>query len=241
MKWCPRWPPWLTNLQIPTSLSSFFPFMINIYWLLTVPGSQNGGWNIGVCVCFFSGFFFFFFCFFGAHLWHRKFPGWGSKWGHNCQPGAQPQEHQIWAGSATYTTAHSNTGSLIHWARPGVKCASSWILLRFISTEPRWELWNLGIYSLDCKTINEQATESPVNTQMIMSQVWWAGALDKSRRKNCLVVYQVWEDGRGSVLVPHWLSTWHVSITPFLYFIRVWSVGNTQIFTELSWFGRHSI
>ena len=41
--------------------------------------------------------------------------------------------------SATYTTAHSNTGSLAHWARPGIEPASSWIVIRFVSTEPRWE------------------------------------------------------------------------------------------------------
>ena len=38
--------------------------------------------------------------------------------------------------SATYTTAHSNAGSLTHWARPGIKPESSWILVRFVTTEP---------------------------------------------------------------------------------------------------------
>ena len=33
-----------------------------------------------------------------------------------------------------------NTRSLTHWARPGIKPASSWTLVRFISTEPQWEL-----------------------------------------------------------------------------------------------------
>ena len=31
----------------------------------------------------------------------------------------EPQQQGIWAVSATYTTAHGNTGSLTHWARPG--------------------------------------------------------------------------------------------------------------------------
>ena len=44
-----------------------------------------------------------------------------------------PQQHRIWAASATYTTAHSNTWSLIHWARPGIEPASSWILVRFVN------------------------------------------------------------------------------------------------------------
>ena len=46
----------------------------------------------------------------------------------------------IQAASATYTTAHSNTESLTHEARPGIKLAFSWILVRFISTEPWQEL-----------------------------------------------------------------------------------------------------
>ena len=37
-------------------------------------------------------------------------------------------------------TAHSNAGSLTLWARSGIKPSSSWILVGFISTEPRWEL-----------------------------------------------------------------------------------------------------
>ena len=44
------------------------------------------------------------------------------------------------ATSPTYTTAHSNTRSLTHWARPGIESASSWILVKFITTEPQQEL-----------------------------------------------------------------------------------------------------
>ena len=40
----------------------------------------------------------------------------------------------------TYTTAHSNAGSLTHWARPGIEPASSWVLVRFITTVLPWEL-----------------------------------------------------------------------------------------------------
>ena len=39
--------------------------------------------------------------------------------------------------SATYTTAHGNTGSS---TRPGTEAASSWILVRFITAEPQREL-----------------------------------------------------------------------------------------------------
>ena len=42
--------------------------------------------------------------------------------------------------SVTYTTAHDNARSLTHSARPGIEPTSSWILVRFISTEPQQEL-----------------------------------------------------------------------------------------------------
>ena len=43
------------------------------------------------------------------------------------------------AMSVTNTTAHSNAGSLTHWMRPGIKPSSSWILIRFVTTEPQRE------------------------------------------------------------------------------------------------------
>ena len=39
----------------------------------------------------------------------------------------------IRAVSAAYTTAHSNTGSLTHWARSGIEPATSWFLVGFIN------------------------------------------------------------------------------------------------------------
>ena len=35
--------------------------------------------------------------------------------------------------------------SLIHWAGPGIEPRSSWILVRFVTTEPRWELLTLRL------------------------------------------------------------------------------------------------
>ena len=43
-------------------------------------------------------------------------------------PTPQPPQHQIRAMSLTYTTAHSNAGSLTHWAKPGIEPTSSWTL-----------------------------------------------------------------------------------------------------------------
>ena len=81
--------------------------------------------------------FFFFFCFLEPHpcgLW--KFPVYGSNQTRSHQ--SSPQQHQIWAESATYTTVHGK--SLTHWARPGIKPASSWLLVRFVTAEPQGEL-----------------------------------------------------------------------------------------------------
>ena len=52
----------------------------------------------------------------------------------------EPRQLRIWAASASYTTAHGNAGSLTHWIRTGIKPASSWILVRFVSAEPLREL-----------------------------------------------------------------------------------------------------
>ena len=52
----------------------------------------------------------------------------------------EPQQRQIWASASTYTTAHSNTGSLTHWVKPGIEPTTSWFLVGFISAAPQWEL-----------------------------------------------------------------------------------------------------
>ena len=59
---------------------------------------------------------------------------------YSCWPTPQPQQRRIRGLSATYTIAHGNAGSLTNWWRPKVEPASSWMLVRFVSTEPQWEL-----------------------------------------------------------------------------------------------------
>ena len=44
----------------------------------------------------------------------------------SCRLMPQLWPHQIQAPSVTCIAAFSNTGSLTHWARPGIKPASSW-------------------------------------------------------------------------------------------------------------------
>ena len=70
--------------------------------------------------------FFFFFVFLGPHTQHMEVPTLEVTWECSHRPMPQPHPPGIWAMSATYTytTAHSNTRSLSHWARPGIKPAS---------------------------------------------------------------------------------------------------------------------
>ena len=60
---------------------------------------------------------------------HMEIPSQGSNWSCSYRPTSQPQQRGIQAMSATYTTAHGNTGSLTYWAGPGIKPTSFWILL----------------------------------------------------------------------------------------------------------------
>ena len=46
----------------------------------------------------------------------------------------------IRATAAGLCHSHSHAGSLIHWARPGIEPMSSWILVGFLTTDPRQEL-----------------------------------------------------------------------------------------------------
>ena len=69
----------------------------------------------------------------GLHLQYMETTRLRSIWKYSCQTTPQPQQHQIWAASVTYTTAYGNARSLTHWARPGIEPASSWFLVRFVN------------------------------------------------------------------------------------------------------------
>ena len=62
---------------------------------------------------------------------------------------------EIQATSETYTTAHGNAVSLTHQARAGIKPTTSWFLVRFVSTAPRWELGLLGFKDLQIPASSE--------------------------------------------------------------------------------------
>ena len=69
--------------------------------------------------------FFFLFCIFRTTL---------------AAYGSSQARGQIGAAAASLHHSYGYTGSLTHWVRPGIKPVSSWILVRFITTKPWWEL-----------------------------------------------------------------------------------------------------
>ena len=101
-----------------------------LHWVSNPLNYNGNSWNL----------LFFFFVFLGPHTQHMEVPRLGVEWSYSCWPIPQLQQCQIWASSATYTTAHSNARSLTHWARPGTEPTTSWFLVGFISTAPQREL-----------------------------------------------------------------------------------------------------
>ena len=79
-----------------------------------------------------------------------EIPRLGVDQSYSRQSTPQLQQRQIWAVSATYTTAHGHAGSLTHWARPGIEPTISWFLVGFISAAPRRELHNFYIPIIIC-------------------------------------------------------------------------------------------
>ena len=88
--------------------------------------------TIFIYVTFIRAFLFFFFFFLGPHPLYMEVPRLGVE--------SEPQQHEFQVTSVTYAVAHSNAGSLTNWVGPGVKPASLWILVEFVTTEPQWKL-----------------------------------------------------------------------------------------------------
>ena len=86
-----------------------------------------------VCFCFCGVFVSI--CLSGPYVWHIEVSRLGIESELYFRPTPQPQQQGTWAKPSTYTTLHSNTRSLTHWARPGIEPASSWILVGFLT---RW-------------------------------------------------------------------------------------------------------
>ena len=93
-------------------------------------------------------FFFLSFVFIGPNLRHMEVPRHGLNQSCSRWPTPQPQQHRIWAASATYTTAHSNARSLTHWARPRIEPLTSWLLVEFVNHWATMGAPNLHILKL---------------------------------------------------------------------------------------------
>ena len=81
----------------------------------------------------FSHSHFFFLFFLLLHLRHMEVPRLGVGLELQLLTTQQPQQRQIPATSAMYTTACSNARSLTHRMRPGIKSTSSWILAGYLT------------------------------------------------------------------------------------------------------------
>ena len=88
-----------------------------------------------------SHLFILFFCFLGPHAWYMEVPRLGVESELQLPAYARITATWIWAVSATYTTDHSNTRSLTHWVRPGIKLTSSWILVGFVNCWKEGNSW----------------------------------------------------------------------------------------------------
>ena len=79
-------------------------------------------------------FFFSFFFFLGPHSRHMEVPRWGIKLELQL-PAYATATATVLDPNFMYELHHSSQqgGSLTHWAGPGIKPASSWILVGFIN------------------------------------------------------------------------------------------------------------
>ena len=90
-------------------------------------------------LCIFYIFYIFFpkvgFFFLGPHPWHKEVSRLMVNQSYSYRPMPESQKCQIQATSEIYTAIQGNAGSLTHWAGPGIKPSSSWILARFVSID----------------------------------------------------------------------------------------------------------
>ena len=102
--------------------------------------AKDSAMYIRIHTFFYFYFILFYFLLFRAAPRHMEVPRLRSNQSYSYRPMSQLQQLGIRAMSVTHTTAHGNARSLTHWVRPGIEPASSRMPVRFISTEPRWEL-----------------------------------------------------------------------------------------------------
>ena len=125
--------------------------------------------------------------------------------------------------SATYTTDHSNAGSLTQWARPGIEPATSWFLIGFVSPVPLRELPSAQFYEgipmrckrsnlrpvqqqcgknrinsgPDCPVINNLRTQS--NQCIMFACEEWKGIWNAGQSENIHYTNWAWAPGESSL------------------------------------------
>ena len=117
---------------------------------LAGPSALLPGWGLVGAACLsptcppFCGFFFFVvvcFVFLGPHLGHMEVPRLGSN--RSCSAGLHHSHSNARSEPClrpTPHTAHGNARSLTHCAWPGIESTTSWILVEFVTAEPRQQL-----------------------------------------------------------------------------------------------------
>ena len=108
----------------------------------------------------------FYFVFLVPHPLYIKVPRLG------VELELQSQQCQIWATSATYTTAYSNARSLTHQAGQGMEPAFSQIL---VAAEPWWELLRLHFRLTESKTWEIEPSNLCVRStpcNLVHTKVW---------------------------------------------------------------------
>ena len=108
-------------------LSSFLPILWFWFAISWKESTCLGSSYLIIFLSFFLSFFVFVFVFVFSRVAPTAYGGSQAR----GLIGSGPQQRRIWATSATYTTAHCNTRSLSHWAKPGIKPATSWFLVGF--------------------------------------------------------------------------------------------------------------
>ena len=121
---CSSLSPLGAQIPVPNSREKKKKKPESLYW---ITGSNYT--IMGIHWLIFHSILFFFFLFRAASMAHTDSQARGLNWSCSCRPQTQPQPRQIQASSVTYTTAHSNTRSLTHWASPAIEPTSSWMLV----------------------------------------------------------------------------------------------------------------
>ena len=133
------WSKWLlhhlaSSLQCPWSIAVPSTLLLEFLFLLTHRASSIFFFSLSFLFLFLSFFFFFFLVFLSfraAPTAYRGSQARGPAGAAAASHSHRHKQHGIWATFASYTTAHSHAWSLIHWARPGIKPVSLWMLVGF--------------------------------------------------------------------------------------------------------------